>query len=650
MGLAVENLNDTINPGDDFYEYACGGWMAANPLKPEYSRFGTFDKLSEDNREQVRGLIEEQSKIKSQPGSVAQKIGTLYAEAMDSVKLNADGAAPLKPYIADIEAMSGKGELPEMMAAMFKKGWLPFFGAYVYADDKNSSQNIFHLMQGGYHMGDRDYYIDTDEKTKSIRAKYEDMVRALFTLSGYSEAQAADALKAVMKIETHLAKAAYAREALRDPEANYHKMTLDELKKLCPEVDWSTFFSKVGIASLADLNVGQPEPVAEAGKVIASSSLQEIKYYLSWNAILGASSFLSDDFAKASFEFYGRTLSGAQEMRPRWKRAVGAINGVLGEAVGQLYVEKYFPPAAKERMLKLVHNLQASLGERIDNLPWMSDSTKMKAQEKLAAFHIKIGYPDKWRSYEGLDIKDDSYLANIVRSNIFDMDYMLSKWGKPVDRDEWLMTPQTVNAYYNPITNEICFPAAILQPPFFNMEADDAVNYGAIGVVIGHEMTHGFDDMGRQFDKDGNLKGWWSESDIPKFNERADKLVAVFDKIVVIDSLHANGRFTLGENIADQGGLQIAYQAFQKALAGERQPDKIGGFTLPQRFFLSYANVWAGNIRDEEVRNLTKSDEHSLGRWRVNAALPQVDAWYEAFGIKESDKLYVPKEDRVFIW
>ncbi len=651
QGVDIANMDTTSVAGNDFYRYACGGWIDNNPLKPEFSRFGTFDQLRETSQEQVKGLIEELSAKENAPGSVAQKIGDLYKIATDSAKLNVDGAAPLKKYLDEVNAIQNKSELSVFLAKMFRNGMSPFFSNYVYADDMNSSMNIFHLNQGGYKMGDRDYYLEKDARSEELRTKYAALINTMFTLSGFDAQQAKAAETAIMKIETQLATAAYPRVKLRNPLDNYHKITVDELQKTSPAINWMEFFNTLGLKDIKDLNLSQPEPLAEVSKVINTASLEDLKYYLNWSVIASAASYLSDDFSNASFEFYGKTLSGRQELKARWKRAVDVIDGTLGEAVGQIYVEKYFPPAHKERMLELVKNLQVALGERINALEWMGDSTKMKAQEKLAAFHIKIGYPDKWRDYSGLEINSsDSYFENIVRSNNFDYDYMLSKFNKPLDKDEWLMNPQTVNAYYNPATNEICFPAAILQPPFFNMQADDAVNYGAIGVVIGHEMTHGFDDQGRQYDKDGNLINWWTEEDAKKFDERANVLVNFYDNIVVIDSTHANGRFTLGENIADQGGLHVSWQAYQNSLKGKETPAPVAGFNNAQRFFIGYATVWAGNIRDEEIRRLTKTDPHSLGKWRVNGALPHVDAWYEAFNVTEANKLFVPKDKRVSIW
>ena len=649
--ISLANMDTTAIPGDNFFQFVNGGWVAANPLKPEYARFGIFDQLQEQTQAQVKGLIEEVSKKTNEQGSVSQKIGDLFALAMDSDRLNKEKAAPVLPYLEKLNKIDSKDEISRTLAMMFRDGMSPFFRHFVYADDKNSSMNILHLNQGGFRMGDRDYYLLDDARSQNLRTKYVELIEKLFTLAGYTQEQAKDASTAVMKIETQLAKIASSRVDLRDPVANYHKITLAELNKLSPEIQWNALFEAVGIKGLTDLNVGQLKPIAEVSKIIETYPLQDIKYYLSWSALNSAAPFLSDDFSNASFEFYGKALSGKEVQKERWKRAVDVVNGGLGEAVGQIYVAKYFPPSSKEKMLELVKNLQNSLGERIDNLPWMGEQTKARALDKLANINIKIGYPDKWRDYSGLTIdKTKSYWENVVASDNFDYDYMINKFNKPVDKEEWLMTPQTVNAYYNPSTNDINFPAAILQPPFFNPAADDAVNYGAIGVVIGHEMTHGFDDQGRQFDKEGNLSDWWTAEDAKRFNERAQVLVDFFNNIVVLDTVHANGKLTLGENIADQGGLQVSWQAYQTTLKGKETPANIDGFSNAQRFFIGYATVWAGNIRDEEILRLTKMDPHSLSKWRVNGALPQIDAWYDAFNVTPENKMYVPKEKRVAIW
>lgn len=649
-GIDLANLDTTTLPGMSFYQYACGGWIKSHPLTDEYSSFGSFNVLHENSQEQLKGLIAElAAKEDNAPGSIAQKVGDLYNIAMDSVKLNAEGFTPIKEELAAIEALKDKKEVYAFLAEIQKKGIRPYFTLYVGADDMNSSMNIVQTYQGGLGMGQRDYYLENDEQTKNIRDKYQEHVAKMFRLVGFDEAAAQKAVKAVMNIETRLAKSSRSQVELRDPQANYNKKEVEALKKEIPSFDWDTYFTLSGLQGLKEVNVGQPDAMKEVAELIDTVPLEEQKLYFQWNLINNAASFLSDEFVEQDFDFYSRTMSGKKEMRPRWKRAVSTIDGTLGEAVGQMYVEKYFSAAAKERMVTLVKNLQASLGERIKGLEWMSDQTKEKALEKLAAFRVKIGYPDKWKDYSALEIKNDSYWANIERANQWGYDEMIAKAGKPVDRDEWLMTPQTVNAYYNPTTNEICFPAAILQPPFFNMEADDAANYGAIGVVIGHEMTHGFDDQGRQYDKDGNLKDWWTEEDAKKFEERAQVMVNFFDSIEVAPGVHANGRLTLGENIADHGGLQVAFQAFKKAM--ETNPlGEVDGFTPEQRFFLAYANVWAGNIRPEEILRLTKIDPHSLGKWRVDGALPHIDSWYAAFNITEKDSLFVPRNERVVIW
>lgn len=648
-GIDVANLDRSAKPNTDFYQFACGGWMKNHPLTDEYGRFGSFDLLAENNREQLKGLIEELATTSSALGSVAQKIGDLYNIAMDSAKLNTEGAAPIKSELEKIAALKDRGEMSAVIAAMTRQGFGPYFSIYIGSDEMNSSMNIVQTYQGGLGLGDRDYYLKDDEHNKEIRTKYQEHIANMFRLAGWSEQDARQAATEVMAIETQLAKASYEKIQLRDPHANYHKMTLGELKKEIPGINWDVYFSTLGLQEVTELNVGQPEPLKEVANILNHTPLEAQKSYLQWKVIDAAAPYLSDDFVAENFEFNGKILSGVKEMKPRWKRAVATVDGVMGEAVGQMYVEKYFPAAAKERMVKLVANLQKALGERIQALTWMSEETKAKAQEKLAAIYVKVGYPDKWRDYTGLEINNDSYWANILRSNQFDFDYMLTKAGKPVDRTEWLMTPQTVNAYYNPTTNEICFPAGILQYPFFDMNADDAFNYGAIGVVIGHEMTHGFDDQGRQYDKDGNLKDWWTEQDAKNFEARAQVLVDCFDAIEVLPGLHANGQLTLGENIADHGGLQIAFQAFHNAT--ENAPlGEVDGFTPEQRFYLAYANVWAGNIRDEQIRFLTQMDVHSLGRWRVNAALPHIGGWYEAFGIQEGDPMYLAPEKRASIW
>ena len=649
-GIDLANMDTTVSAGTEFFRYACGGWNDAHPLTAEYSRYGTFDELFENSQKQLRELIEGLAAQKNnQAGSAAQKIGDLYNMAMDSVTLNKQGAEPVKAMLDKIAGMKDKSEIVPMMTEMAHIGIGTYFHSYVYADPKNSSLNIFQMGQGGINLGEKEYYLDTDSITQNIREQYKLYIGKLFQLAGFSEADAQQKVADVMEIETAIAKVSRSATELRDPEANYHKMSFDELKKTIAGIDWDTYMKGLGIQAPAELNVEQVEPIQEVARLMNTLPLSKHVSYLEYNLLDAAASCLSDDFVAARFDFYGKVLSGRQVNQPRWKRAVNSVNGMLGELVGEMYVEKYFPAAAKERMVKLVKNLQTALGERIDAQEWMSDSTKIRAHEKLAAFHVKVGYPDKWKDYSKLEIKNDSYWANVCRASEWGFNDMYSRIGKPVDKDEWLMTPQTVNAYYNPSTNEICFPAAILQPPFFNMEADDAANYGAIGVVIGHEMTHGFDDQGRQFDKDGNLTDWWAPGDADRFKERAQVMVDFFNKIEVLPGLQANGELTLGENLADHGGLNVAYLAFQNATK-DAPLGVVDGFTPEQRFFLAYATLWAGNIRDEQIRVYTKSDPHSLGKWRVNGALPHIQAWYDAFHITPSDPLYVAPENRVNVW
>ena len=656
-GIHLENLDTTAVAQNDFYQYACGGWMKNNPLPDEYSRFGSFDKLGLSNLEQVNGLIAAIAAKQHKMGSIPQKIGDVYNLSMDTARRNAEGIAPVLPVLQEIENVTDKAQWSEVLGKAMDFG---LWAMYVDADAMNSSMNILNEYQAGFALSQKDYYVDEDEHTKHIRAEYLKHVEKMFELFG--QTSAAEKAATVLRLETRLAKAAFSNVELRDPIANYNKMSVEELQKLVPEVDWQVYFnalfSMVQNGSelserLDSLSIGQVRHLQEAGKMLADESLEDMKTLFTWQVIDGSSDFLTEEIFMQNFEFYGKILSGRQEPTPLWKRAVAMVNGTLGEAVGVMYVEKYFPEENKERMLDLVKNLQVALGERIQALEWMSDETKVKAMEKLNTFTVKIGYPDKWRDYTALEIDPQlTYYANIQRAAKFEQDYSLSFLGKPVDKDKWFMTPQTVNAYYNPATNEICFPAGILQYPFFDMNADDAFNYGAIGVVIGHEMTHGFDDQGSQFDKDGNLINWWTEEDRARFEERTKVMEEYFNAIEVAPGVYANGKFTLGENIADHGGLQVAYQAFQNAqkAKGDEALGEKDGFTPEQRFFLAYANVWAGNIRPEEVLQRTKSDPHSLGMWRVNGALPHINAWYEAWNVTEDAALYLAPEKRVSIW
>lgn len=654
-GIRPENLDTTVVAQNDFYQFACGGWMANNPLQGEYSRFGSFDQLALNNLEQVNGLIQELAAEKHEQGSVAQKIGDIYNLSMDTARRAVEGIAPLQPTLNDIAAISDRNQLSAKLGAAMEYG---IFAMYVDADAMNSSMNILNEYQGGFALGEKEYYFDTDEHTTMIRQEYTKHIARMFSLFGFEDGE--ERAATVLRLETRLAGAALDNVELRDPVANYNKMSIADLQTLVPEIDWNTFLSAMNIHT-DSVSVGQIRHLQEAGKMLANEPLEDLKTLFMWQAIDGAANYLSPEIYDANFDFYGRILSGKTEQSPLWKRAVGMVNGTLGEAVGQMYVAKYFPEENKERMLALVKNLQRSLGERIAALEWMSDTTKARAIEKLEAFTIKIGYPDTWRDYSALDIDPSiSYYENIQRAAKFEQEYSLSYLDKPVDKTKWYMTPQTVNAYYNPSSNEICFPAGILQYPFFDMAADDAFNYGAIGVVIGHEMTHGFDDQGCQFDKDGNLNNWWTEEDKANFDARTKVMEEYFNGIEVAPGVHANGAFTLGENIADHGGLQVSFQAFCHVCeAAGIDPFAVGkydandpatAYSPAQRFFLAYANVWAGNIRPEEILQRTKSDPHSLGRWRVNGALPQIGAWYQAWNITPESPLYSAPEKRVSIW
>ena len=652
-GIDLSNMNTSVNAGDDFYEYACGGWMEKNPLPAAYSRYGSFDVLGEDNNKRINGILDELLKQTYEQGTPEQKLSDLYKQAMDSVKRDQDGVAPAMDIINRMEAAKAKEELFAIQLELAPYGDSEFFGAYLGADEKDAKNNILGVSQGGLALGQKDYYLENDSATANIREEYKKHIVRMFQLFGFTEEQAQQKRDNIMRLETALALVSRSRTELRDPQRNYNKTTLKEFEKNYPNLQLEAQMNAKGIDSqyLQELVVGQPEFLAGADKIVATMSADEYRDYMEWGQILGAAGYLSEAVEQANFEFFGKVLSGRQEDHPLWRRSVRQVEAQMGEALGKLYVEKYFPAEAKERMVKLVENLQTALAERIKAQDWMSDSTKQNALDKLATFYVKVGYPDKWTDLSALNIDPaKSYLENIRECHRFWNQWNIEKKaGKPVDKDEWYMYPQTVNAYYNPTTNEICFPAGILQVPFFDMTADDAFNYGAIGVVIGHEMTHGFDDQGRQYDKEGNMHDWWTESDAQNFKARTDKYADFFSAIEVLPGLNANGRLTLGENLADHGGLQVAWTAYKNATK-DHPLGEADGLTADQRFFLAYAGVWAANITDEEIRNRTKSDPHALGRWRVNGALPHIDAWYEAFGITPENKMYIPKEDRLPLW
>ncbi len=656
-GIDLNNLDTTVRAQDDFYRYACGGWMDSHPLDAEHSRYGSFDFLAEENQKQLKGIIDSVSGMKNTKGSVADKIATLYNIGMDSARLQEQGAAPLQPFLEEINGLKTRADIKAQILRMHKRGNYVLFGVFGEADKDDATKCIAWAYQSGLGLGDRDYYLTNEGNNVAIREGYIKLMTTEFELAGYDKLSGmpADQLaRTVMQVETRLAKAQNTRLENRDPFSTFNRKTLEEAFAVAPNIDWKNYFETMGILNgLETFNIAQPKYFYEVSEVLATESVDNLKAYFAWHQINDAASYLSDDFVNASFEFYGKLLSGREVNRPRWKRVTSTVDGAMGEALGQLYVERYFPAEAKARMETLVNNLMTALGQRIDMATWMSDTTKTRAHEKLSTILVKIGYPNKWRDYSGLEIKNDSYYANVVRSNEFDVAYMLSKINKPVDRDEWQMTPQTVNAYYNPTTNEICFPAAILQPPFFNMNADEAANYGAIGVVIGHELTHGFDDQGRNYDKNGNLSDWWTASDAENFKNNAQVIVDAFSAVKVLDDpeTYANGQLTLGENIADNGGLHISYLAMQNAKSqGQLNAGDMDGFTPEQRFFLAYAAVWASNIRPEAILQLTQMDVHALAKNRVNVTLPHITEFIDAFGVKEGDAMYLAPEKRALLW
>lgn len=650
-GIEKANLDSDVDPKQDFYMYACGGWKKNNPLGAEFSRFGTFDQLRENARNQLKELIlnlsdNPQSKIK---GTNAQKVSDLYALGMDSARLNREGAAPLMPMLDKINSMKPE-EFTSTLAWLHNGLGGSFFGTGVGADAKNADMNIMHIGEPGLGLGDRDYYLEQNETNGKIMAAYERYIKRMMELIGYDKKEQQRVWDNVISIETEIARNKKTREERRNPQLRYNMMTMDEILKSYPNIDWKGYFSALGLPEVDKANVSSVKYMEFINEYLPKLNQQQIKDLMTVDLVTSSSNLLSDDFQEANFEMFDRTMSGIEQMEPRWKRVMTIPNSMFGEAVGELYVAKYFPKENKTYMKQLVENLRKALGKHIDNLSWMSETTKAKAREKLATFTVKIGYPDKWKDYSGIQIDPSkSYLENVSEASKWYSQDNYQKLGKPVDKDEWHMTPQTVNAYYNPTTNEICFPAGILQAPYFDLTADDAQNYGAIGVVIGHEMTHGFDDSGRQFDKDGNMADWWQPEDTEKFTALADRLVAQFDAVEVAPRVNANGRFTLGENIADQGGLRVALTAYLDSMKGKELND-IDGLSPAQRFYLAYANVWANNIRDEEILSRTKTDPHSLGENRVNVTLRNLEPFFEAFGIKEGDKMFRPVSERVVIW
>ena len=652
-GLVMSNLDKTTKPADDFYQFATGGWQKNNPLPAAYSRFGSFDQLQEDNNKRINTILSDLQKKSYKEGSIERKLSDFYKLALDVDRRNSEGIAPVKPVLDEIEGASTLTDVRRLQLKYADQGYGIQFGSYFGADEKNVTMNILNLTQGGLTLGQKDYYLNNDAATVAIRDAYKQHIARMFGLYGFSETAAKAKAEAVFRQETLLALVSKSMTELRDPQANYNKMTLKEFAEQYPNIPLEALANAEGVKTeyIETLVVGQPQFMAGLDKITSLQTVDEVKALMEWDVIQNSTGYLTDEIREANFDFFGKTMSGRKEDYPLWKRATSQVEAQMGEALGKMYTERYFPESSKKMMEQLVRNLQISLGERIDAQTWMSAETKANAHKKLDKFYVKIGYPNKWTDYTKLTIDPSkSYYENVMACRKFAHDkHIAEKAGKPVDRDEWYMNPQTVNAYYNPTTNEICFPAGILQYPFFDPKADEAFNYGAIGVVIGHEMTHGFDDQGRQYDDEGNLKDWWTASDAEGFKKRADLCAAFFDNIKVLPDLNANGRFTLGENLADHGGLQVSFNAFKHATADKSLKVK-DGFTADQRFFIAYAGVWGQNITEQEIRNRVKRDPHSLGEWRVNGALPHVDAWYEAFGVKEGDKLFVPKADRLELW
>lgn len=648
--LKVSYVNEDVDPGDNFYQFVNDGWMEAHPLPADESRFGSFDFLAKETKKKVKIILQECADSENEAGSIEQKIGDFYSLGLDTEKIEQQGLAPLNDEFTRIEDIQNTLDVQKQITHFHQYSIGSFFRLSASSDAKNSKMNIAQLSQGGLGMSDRDYYINNDKRSKEIRTAYRDYIATLFQLAGDNEKDAEKKVKTIMDIETRLAEASMTRLERRDPHKTYHKVTFEKLQNKYPNFDWKAYFTGLGIDTPKEINVRQPGFYDEVNLMIAELPIEQWKTYFKWNLLNSSASYLTEDFVNASFEFYGKQMQGKQEMKARWRRVLDVTNYALGDAVGKKFVEKHFPPEAKERMLTLVENLRKAFGERIDQLEWMSEETKEKAHEKLAVMNKKIGYPDKWRDYSGLEIGQESYIQNVMASRKFQKQYQLNKIGKPVDEDEWFFPPQTVNAYFAPSMNEVCFPAGILQPPFFYLEGDDAVNYGAIGAVIGHEMTHGFDDQGRLYDKEGNLKDWWTSEDSEKFNKRTKVLVEQYDNKTVLDTMHADGELTLGENIADLGGLSIAYTAFQNATQDKDLPEKIDGYTPKQRFFMAWGRVWAQNIRDKEILRRTKEDVHSLGVHRVNGPVPNMQPWYDAFNVTKEDSLFIPKEERAKIW
>ena len=656
-GIKAENMDLSARPGDDFYQYACGGWMKNNPLPAAYSRYGSFDMVGEAVNEQINDILTTLADSSYARGTVEQKVRDLYLLAMDSVRRNNDGLAPIKPYLAQLEAVKTLPDLQKWVLQQVPYGMDYVYGTYFGADEKDSRNNILNIYQSGLTLRQKEFYVSTDSASLALLEQYRHHIKRMFVIAGFSASLAEQKMRNVMDTEMRMAQFSRTSVELRDSEKNYNKMSLTDFEARYPQLLLVDLMQTVGVSrsNIEQIVVGQPEYCEGLNALLGSLPAEQWRDYFEWQLLNDAATLLSDDLRDEDFHFNGEVRRGRKEQRPRWRTATDQVQNVLGQALGRIYVAKYFPASAKERMEKLVKNLQTALGQRIDAQEWMTPETKKVAHEKLSTFYVKIGYPNKWDDISGLTIDPAlTFYENMRNAAKFRIQLLLSKTvGKPVDRDEWHMYPQTVNAYYNPTTNEICFPAGILQYPFFDNDADDAFNYGAIGVVIGHEMTHGFDDQGSHYDKDGNMRDWWQQSDVEKFKALGNQYAEFFDGIEILPGLHANGKLTLGENLADHGGLMVSYQAFknvmQSGAAGDTDSVKMG-LTPQQRFFVAYAGVWAQNITDQERRTRLKTDVHSQGEWRVKGALPHIKAWYEAFDVKPTDKLYLPEGKRLNLW
>lgn len=647
----LANMDQSVKAEEDFFRHVNGGWLNRNGIPAEQSSWGSFNELREYNNEVLLNVLQEAAaNEKYAAKSDERKVAVFYETGMDSLKAEKLGVKPLKPMFASIEEINDKQALREVIAEMHQYSIGAFWNFFVYQDLKQSDQQTIYLSQGGLGLPDRDYYLKEGEEAQKLRDQYVKHITKMLELAGMSAEAAAKDAKAIMALETKMAEASMTRVERRNPDATYNKMSLSEINEMSPAIDWNAYLSELGAPKMETAIVRQPEFIKSASELINETAMEDIKAYLKWKTIHAAADYLSYDFIKEDFDFYGKKLSGREEMKPRWKRVLSSTNGSLGEALGKLYVAKVFPPEAKKAAQDMVDNIKVAFGERIKNLEWMSETTKEQALNKLSTFTVKIGYPDKWKGYEGLEINTDSYLGNIMAASRFEFQRDIEKIGQPVDPTEWGMTPPTVNAYYNPVNNEIVFPAGILQPPFYDYKADPALNYGGIGAVIGHEITHGFDDQGRRYDADGNLKDWWTKEDAERFDKRAQKIVEQFNNYEVLDSLNVNGKLTLGENIADLGGLSVAYDGLMRELEKNGNPGEIDGFTQKQRFFMSWANIWRIKMRPAALKQRLVTDSHSPGEFRVNGPLSNIEAFHKAFDINPGDRMYQPDSLRGNIW